>query len=153
MPRATYPMSRWERNVPHRVEVIKGACIVLRREALDQVGLLDESFFMYTEEVDLCHRLAEAGWELWWEPQASVTHYGGASSRQVAEEMYLELYRSKLRFFRKSGGEASAQRARRLLTFAYIPRWWIASLLTRCRAVSATQAHTFRHLLDELPKM
>ncbi len=152
-PRATYPMTRWDREIPREIEVIKGACIVLRREALDRVGLLDESFFMYTEEVELCHRLAEAGWELWWEPRATVTHYGGASSRQMAEAMYLELYRSKLRFFRKCGGETAARRARRLLLCAYVPRWLAASALGRLRPSLVPRARTFRRLLDELPTM
>ena len=57
-PRATYPLGRWDTVTPRRVEVIKGACLLLRRAALDQVGVLDDSYFMYTEEVDLCYRLA-----------------------------------------------------------------------------------------------
>ena len=83
-PRATYLQARWNRSTPRQVEVIKGACLLLRSEVLNQVGLLDDQYFMYTEEMDLCYRLLEAGWELWWVPGAKVKHYGEASSRQVA---------------------------------------------------------------------
>ncbi len=56
-------MAGWDTTTPRPVEVIKGACLLLRRAALDQVGLLDDRYFMYTEEVDLCYRLAAAGWD------------------------------------------------------------------------------------------
>ncbi len=106
-PRAAYPMEDWDVQTPRRVEVIKGACFLVRREALDKVGLLDERYHMYTEEVDLCYRLSEEGWQLWYVPAAVVTHFGGASSNQNAIEMYLELYRSKIQFYRKFGGAES----------------------------------------------
>jgi len=122
LPRATYPMARWDATSPRRVEVIKGACLLLRREALEQVGPLDDNYFMYTEEVDLCHRLAQAGWELWWEPRAQVVHFGEASSRQAREEMYLQLYRSKAQFYRKFGGEERVATFKRYLRLAYLPR-------------------------------
>lgn len=102
-PRATYRMSRWDQRRPRRVEVIKGACLLLRRAALDEVGLLDDRYFMYTEEVDICYRLARAGWTLWYVPAAMATHHGEASSRQVARAMYVQLYRSKVQFYRKVG--------------------------------------------------
>ena len=130
-PRATYPMARWDTVTPRRVEVIKGACLLLRRAALDQVGLLDENYFMYTEEVDLCYRLAQAGWKLWYVPTAVVTHFGEASSRQVKEAMYLQLYRSKIQFYRKFGGEGRARRAKALLALAYAPRWAAATVGAR----------------------
>ena len=76
---------------------------------------------MYTEEVDLCYRLAQPGWELWYVPAAVVTHYGEASSRQVGEAMYLQLYRSKIQFYRKFGGERRARLAKTLLALAYAP--------------------------------
>ena len=153
LPRATYDMKAWDLNVPRQVEVIKGACLLLRRQALDEVGLLDDRYFMYTEEVDLCHRLAQGGWELWYLPTARVTHYGEQSSRQEAEEMYVQLYRSKVQFYRKTGGNRSAQWFKTLVTLAYIPRLAIASLQSQ-RAISWQQrARTYQKLLVELPGM
>ena len=120
---------------------------------LDQVGTLDASYFMYTEEVDLCYRLAQAGWELWYVPEAVVTHYGKASSRQVAEAMYLQLYRSKVQFYRKFGGEGRASQFKRFVRLAYFPRWAAASLGGRIFPSLARQARGFRRLLKELPGM
>lgn len=152
-PKATYAQAQWNRSVHHQVEVIKGACLLLRRDALDQVGLLDDRYFMYTEEMDLCYRLLEAGWELWWVPQAEIVHYGEASSRQIAEEMYIQLYRSKAQFHRKFGGTRRVNRFKRWLALAYWPRWMIAALISRFQPKTVTRAHTYRRLLIELPAM
>ena len=152
-PRATYPMHKWDTVAPRRVEVIKGACLLLRQEALTQVGPLDDRYFMYTEEVDVCYRLAQAGWELWYVPAAQVVHYGEASSRQVREEMYLQLYRSKLQFYRKFGGEARADHFKRLLRLAYWPRLVVAALGSRLKPSLSAQARTYRRLLAELAEM
>ena len=120
--RSSYPMDRWNNKTPKRVEVIKGACLLLRREALDQVGLLDERYHIYTEEVDLCYRLDCQGWQLWYVPAAVVPPFGGASSSQTAEKMYLQLHRSKIQFYRKIGGVSLARKFKILLMLAYLPR-------------------------------
>ncbi len=151
--RATYPQERWGLELPRRVEVIKGACLLLRSEALDEVGLLDDRYFMYTEEMDLCYRLSRAGWELWWVPQATIMHHGEASSRQVSEQMYVQLYRSKVQFHRKFGGEGRASRFRFLLFLAYVPRWVVAAVSVPWFRDLAGRERTYRRLLSELAKM
>jgi len=108
---------------------------------------------MYSEEVDLCYRLAEAGWELWWVPQAVVTHYAAQSTRQMAERMYVQVYRSKVRFFRKFWGRGQADRFKRLLRLAYWPRLAVAGLGAPLSPSLAAQARTYRRLLAELPGM
>ena len=125
----------------------------MRRASLDQVGLLDDRYFMYTEEVDLCYRLAQAGWGLWYVPTAVVTHFGEASSRQVAERMYVQLYRSKVQFYRKVGGERRARQAKVLFTLAYAPRAAIASTISLIRPDLQSQARVYRRLLAELQGM
>lgn len=152
-PRATYRMGRWQLDTPRRVEVIKGACLALRRETLDQVGPLDERYFMYTEEVDLCHRLALAGWESWWVPRSVVVHHEAASSRQDAEAMYVQLYRSKIQFYRKFGGDRRANRFKRILRLTYWPRLAFATLASSFSPPLATRARTYRRLLTDLPAM
>ncbi len=152
-PQATYPMADWSTEVACPVDAIKGACLLLRRTALDQIGLLDEEYFMYTEEVDLCRRLNLGGWELWYVPQAVVTHYGGASSSQMADAMYLQLYRSKLQFYRKFGGEPAAHRARLLFSTAYAGRWAVATVGSLVKPAYRGQAKLYRMLLAELPAM
>lgn len=151
-PRATYPQHRWDRERPHRVEVIKGACLLLRHQALKQVGLFDERYFMYTEEIDLCYRLMQAGWKLYWVPKAQVIHYGEASSKQAAEAMYLQLYRSKAQFYRKFGGNRRATLFKTLLALAYVPRWAIAFLGQCVNPVLRVRAKTFWRFLAALPK-
>ena len=152
-PQATYPMHRWGVQSPRRVEAIKGACLALRQEALDQVGLLDERYFIYTEEVDLCHRLAQAGRELWWVPQSVVVHHDGQSTRQVAAQMYVQLYRSKVQFYHKFGGASRANRFKRLVRLAYWPRLVAAALGGLFSPALAARANVYCRLLAELPAM
>ena len=101
IPYGSYNMEKWNLEQPREVDVLMGASMLLRKKVLDEVGLLDEGYFMYSEEVDLCFRLQKAGWRLYWVPQSQVVHYWGQSAKQVLAEMFLQLYRGKLRFFRK----------------------------------------------------
>lgn len=152
--KATYDMARWDVNTPRPIEVIKGACLIVRRAALERIGpLLDEQYFMYTEEVDLCYRLQCDGWELSWVPQAVITHYGGASSKQAYNAMYVQLYRSKIQFYRKFGGEMRVNLFKALLRLAYWPRWLAATVGARFKPALSERASTFRLLLTELPGM
>jgi len=151
--RATYDMAHWDLRTPREVEVIKGACLMLRREGLDQVGLLDERYFMYTEEMDLCYRLRRAGWRLYWVPEARVVHYEEGSTRQVAEPMYVQLYRSKVQFYRKIGGKGQARLFKTLLVVAYLPRLLTAMVSVLFAPTIAARTSTYRHLLAELPGM
>ncbi|MBN1657072.1 MAG: glycosyltransferase family 2 protein [Anaerolineae bacterium] len=151
--RATYAQATWAPNRPHQVEVIKGACLVLRREALSEVGVFDDRYFMYTEEMDLCYRLLRAGWEMWWVPDATVLHYGEASSRQVAESMYVELYRSKAQFHRKFGGERRVKAFKGYLYVAYVPRLLLFGAGARLSNRLATRARIYRRLVSEVPRM
>ena len=89
-----------------------GACLFVRRDAVDQVGLFDESFFMFSEEVDWCYRFHAAGWNVLFDPGAEVVHVGGGSH---GGRMYRENLRGHLRFFAKHYGPAQAERARKLL--------------------------------------
>ena len=103
-----YDMENWETNTFRRVEVLLGACILFRKETLDDVGLLSEDYFMYTEEVDICYRLGQKQWEIYWIPDAKIIHYGGQSTGQVSRQMFIHLYLSKLLFFKKNYGKVSA---------------------------------------------
>ena len=86
------------------VDWVGGACLMVRRQSVEQVGLLDERLFMYSEETDWCYRMAQAGWQIGYLPGARVLHFGGASSRQEDTRMLCELYKSKLYFFDKHHG-------------------------------------------------
>ncbi len=88
----------------YRTDWVDGAVLMIRRAILPQVGLLDEGYFFYTEEVDWCYRTRRAGWHVCHLPEAEVVHLGGQSSKRAPTRMKLELYLSKLRFFGKHYG-------------------------------------------------
>ena len=95
---------------PFAIDHPLGACILTRPAVLEEVGLLDEGYFMYSEEVDWSLRVRRAGWAIWQVPQARVVHVGGASTRQLRARMLVALYTSRLRFFRRNYGERAAAR-------------------------------------------
>lgn len=85
----------------HRIPWALGCALLVRRSALDEVGGFDESFFMYYEEVDLSRRLADAGWEVWFTPEARVRHVGGASTSQHRTAMLVRHFESTVRYYRR----------------------------------------------------
>jgi N-acetylglucosaminyl-diphospho-decaprenol L-rhamnosyltransferase len=89
-------------DAPVVVDWLSGACFLARRSALEQVGGFDEAYFMYAEDVDLCWRLAAAGWTVSWVPDAEVTHLQGVSTDHHPYRMILEHHRSLLRFARRT---------------------------------------------------
>ena len=96
-------------------EFLMGACMLVRREAVDQVGPLDEDFFLFSEETDWAYRFREAGWKVVFFPEAECVHVGGASH---GGRMFRENVRGHLRFLAKHRGDAYAERARKLLRAA-----------------------------------
>ncbi len=95
-PLGSYSMVEWPTDRPRLVDVVQGAAMIVRATVVQQVGLLDEGYFMYSEEVDWCTRIRRAGWQIYWTPQARIIHYGGQSARQIADAMFLQLYRGKV---------------------------------------------------------
>lgn len=81
------------------VDWVGGACYMVRRAAIDDAGLLDDGFFMYSEETEWCHRFAAHGWQTRVLPSVAVTHLGGASSNQVKEETRRRMYISIVRLY------------------------------------------------------
>lgn len=98
-----------EAKGPQRVDYVQGACMLVRRDALAEVGGLDEGYFMYAEEVDWCRRMADRGWEVWYQPTAKIVHIGGASSAKRKTSREADLYRSRVRYFRIHHGRLQAE--------------------------------------------
>ncbi|HEY4690056.1 MAG TPA: glycosyltransferase family 2 protein [Anaerolineae bacterium] len=88
---------------PADADYVEGACLLARREAVTQVGGLDEGYFMYAEEVDWCFNMRRAGWRVAYVPQARIIHLSGGSSKSSTRREAL-LYRGRVRFFRKNHG-------------------------------------------------
>jgi GT2 family glycosyltransferase len=85
------------------VEEVSGACLMARREAVEQVGLLDEQLFMYYEEVDWCARMKAAGWKTAYVAEAEVVHHVAQSVKQAGFAVYRAFYESQFRYHRKHG--------------------------------------------------
>jgi N-acetylglucosaminyl-diphospho-decaprenol L-rhamnosyltransferase len=104
---------------PADVDWLMGACLLAPREVVDKVGLLDEAYFMYSEELDWCRRVKEAGRRVVYLPAAQVVHHQGKSSEQAVAARHISFQRAKLRYFRKFHGRAAVVFLRLLLLFNY----------------------------------
>lgn len=104
-----------ESKGPQVVDYVEGACMLVRRTTFEQVGGLDENFFMYAEEVDWCCTMKEAGWQVWYQPDAHIIHHGGGSSSGRRTQREGDLYQSRVHFFRKHYGNAPATALKALI--------------------------------------
>ncbi len=100
---------------PFPIDHPLGAAMLLRRAVIDEIGMLDEDYWMYVEEVDWCYRCRQAGWTIWQVPQAEVVHVAGASSQQFKGRSFVALHRSRLRFFAKHGSVRRRRWSRRIV--------------------------------------
>jgi N-acetylglucosaminyl-diphospho-decaprenol L-rhamnosyltransferase len=91
-----------EASTPTKVDWVSGACMAVRRHVLEEVGPLDERFFMYFEDADLCRRAREAGWSVYYLPHVEVTHRAGGSTRSRPRAIW-RLHRSAFLYHRKHG--------------------------------------------------
>ncbi len=98
---AKYYMGHLPEYADGQIEALSGAFMMLRREALEKVGLLDETYFMYGEDIDLSYRIARGGWECWYTPQLML-HYKGESTQQTSFRYVYHFYHAMLIFFRKN---------------------------------------------------
>ena len=118
---------------PRAVEWVMGAALMLRREALDEVGLFDEEFFLYSEEVDLQFRLRQAGWDVHYFPNATVVHHESQFSAEIPERRINEMWRSRHRYWRKHHGGLGARVAALATGGQYAVRAAAAPLAQRSR--------------------
>jgi len=124
-----WPDSAWVRryrmidradDVEQEADWVVGACLMCRPQALREVRGFDEGFFMYSEELDLCRRLRDAGWRIGYVPEAVVLHHEGKSSEQVQTARHIRFNSSKVRYFRKHHGRAMAWFLRVILLTMYL---------------------------------
>ncbi len=131
-----YRMTYWDHNTRREVDQPMASALALRRAALDEVGLLDEDFPLYFNDVDLCYRLRQAGWQIIFEPEAKVIHHYGQSTRQVRPAAVIQSHRGLIRFYRKHYKGRVSWRAYHLIILgAYLTMWpragfaWLAQRL------------------------
>ncbi|HEY6868076.1 MAG TPA: glycosyltransferase family 2 protein, partial [Candidatus Eisenbacteria bacterium] len=96
-----YLLSDWDHASVRDVDWVTGACMMVRRAAIEQVGGMDEAFFMFNEDVDWCRRMRLAGWTITYVPSAEILHHVGASRGPVTARVIVERHRGMIHYFRK----------------------------------------------------
>ena len=126
-------MTWWDRSDVREVDVVTGCFMLVRREAIEQVGVMDERFFMYGEETDWCYRFKKKGWKVMFAPVGQIIHFGGQSTSQKPAAMIVQLRLSILKFIRKHYGWPAHIIARFLIAsfFAVRVPVWLAMLAFR----------------------
>lgn len=99
-----YRMTWWDYTDVRRVDAVAGCFMLVRKEAIDEVGMMSEEYFMYSEDSDWCWRFHQKGWKIMFTPDAVITHLGDASGCQSPVDMNLQYRRSLLMFFRNKSG-------------------------------------------------
>lgn len=110
-----YPRAWYARGEPFQVYHPLGADLLVRRECAQQVGWLDDQFFIYCEEIDWCMRIKRAGWQVWCVPQAEIVHHEAQSTIQFRDAMFVELWRARFRLFEKHYSGAFRWAARQIV--------------------------------------
>jgi len=146
----------WGRDSEQDLDVISGMFMLVRREAIEQVGLLDEDYFVYTEEADWCYRFFCAGWRRVFTPCARIIHLdgGGKSTSQVSVKMFVQIQKSSMIYYRKHLGLGAWLAAKVIYIVSNSLRagaWFVSAAVTRdpsLRRKSAAAAAALRfHLL------
>ncbi len=110
-------------DVPQQVDWLVGAAVFARRQVYDDIGGLDEGFFMYSEELDWCKRAVDAGWQVAYTPAAEIIHHEGKSSEQVVAARHIRFFSSRVRYTRKYHGAFWAGTLRLWLLATFVFQW------------------------------
>jgi len=140
-------MTWWDRSSRREVDIVTGCFMLVRRKGVEQVGMMDEQFFMYGEEADWCYRFKQTGWKVLFTPTAEIIHFGGASSKQRRPEMILQLHGSKLLFLKKHRSRFIYYLACFLVSLFFLLRlpYWVARSISPAsdRSYYAQTARTY----------
>jgi len=131
-----YPSNRYQHDKPIEIESGVGACLILRRKALDQVGLFDERFFFFFEETDLALRMRRARWKIYHVPTARIYHYQGQSVGRN-EGARIQFYRARYQFFQKWKSPVYCRFIRVIILTRLIVNW----ITTLLRVLSTLGLH------------
>ena len=154
-------LSWWDRHSERDVDVVTGMFMLVRREAITQVGLMDEAYFVYSEEADWCYRFSQAGWRRVFTPSARIVHLdGGAkSTSQASKKMFVQLQKSTMIYHRKNLGLGAWWMAKLIYIVSNLVRmvaWFVMSIVNRDRRnwhrSAAARAALVYHLVGSEPK-
>lgn len=101
-------MADWDHNNSCYVEGLSGACMLVNKKAIDDVGLMEENQFMYGDEIDWCTRLLKGGWKIYYYADVSIIHYGGESTKQSKLLMTMEDEKARMYYYKKNRGSLYA---------------------------------------------
>ncbi len=132
-----YLMTWWDHQQQREVDQPMGACLAVRREAFAAVAGFDEGYFMYFEDVELCRALHDAGWKIFFLPEARVFHVGGQSTSPVVTSNFPEFYRSMYRYFRRHHGATATLLAKVLVTMGEIGKLFTLLVLLATERLQA----------------
>jgi hypothetical protein len=137
-------------DAQHPVDWITGAAMFTRRAVVDAVGGMDENFFMYSEELDWCRRVKEAGWKALYTPGVTIVHHEGKSSEQVVPARHVYFQSSKVYYARKYHGPLVAEALRLWLLGQYLWQMGVEGakwLLDNRRPLRASRLSAYRRVL------
>lgn len=127
----SYTLSDWDRRLGREVAMAQGACLLIRKRALDEIGLLDERFFLYFEETDFCLRAKQKGWKIYYLPSAECIHIGGASignSEPTYPQDSFQFFKSLLLFHQKHYGLFQTFLVRVVMLLSFLMEWTVREL-------------------------
>jgi len=96
-----YLLTYLDENLINEVESLSGAAMMVRRSVIETVGMMDEDYFMYMDDIDWCYRIKQARWKVYYVPDAQILHFGGRSTRKVVYKSLVHFYKSQAIFYRK----------------------------------------------------
>lgn len=142
----SYMMGYWDHNSSREVDCLVGSCLMVRKSALDSIGLLDEQHFMYLEDIDLCYRLKQSGWKVYYLHTAEIIHYSNGAGQSTERAADITLFsvmdrEAKMIFFERYYGHVHAVVLRGIFLLATICR---LSLIIPVYLVTAISRHPAR---------
>lgn len=135
-------MTWWDRNHARDVDVVTGCFMLVRQTAIEQIGSMDEQFFMYGEETDWCYRFKQAGWKVMFAPAGEIIHLGNQSAKSHPASMFLQLRGSILIFMKKHRGPIRYAFACVLVSTFFalrVPIWAVFALIPGRKQKNAWQ--------------
>jgi GT2 family glycosyltransferase len=128
-----YLMTYLDPSKVNEVEALSGACMLIRRAVLDKIGGLDTAFFIHGEDIDYCYRIKQAGWKIFYVPEAEIIHYGGIGGKMVSYRGIIEFHRSMLIFYKKHYKKLYPFVVTVLVYFGVYAKMWLNLLINALR--------------------